>query len=64
MHIFEILSENIFLIFKNKFHPCKRYKTIIDESEKLFKFKCITKKNNSHLKEVFQIKQKREGVLI
>jgi hypothetical protein len=34
--------KNKIFIFKNKFHPYKR-KKIIDE--KLFKFKCIIKKN-------------------
>jgi hypothetical protein len=62
-HIWNIIWK-YFFIFKNKVYPCKRYKTIIDESKKLFKFKCITKKNNSNLKEVFQTKRKREGILI
>jgi len=33
LHILELLSENLFVILKNKVHPYKRLKEIIDESE-------------------------------
>jgi hypothetical protein len=44
LHILEILSKNNFFIFKNKVHPYKKIKKYIDESQKLFEIKCITKK--------------------
>jgi hypothetical protein len=44
LHILEILSKNNFFIFKNKVHPYKKIKKNIDESQKLFEIKCITKK--------------------